>query len=348
MFCIDSESPPLTPCFLTPNAENKPCNEIRKIVFIKIHKTGSTTMASILERFGYIRNLTFAVPPIDHYFSITARFNSTMVLRIPKRSENTYDMLVNHARYNRKEMDSVVPNATFISIIRNPVNQFESEYGYYEYEKHMKVSLSAFLNNPQKYYSKRGFLWYSMRNGQLFDFGLDHKYEDNSTYIQRMVERVSKEIDLMMINEYYDESLILLKQLMCWEFDDILYIPKGIRSNSHRVKMSEELSDKIRKWNAADVMLYEHFNRTFWEKILAYGPNFETDLATFRALKHNVTENCVDPFKKNTKDKREDKFVLRNNSCHCRNIMYDDVAYTQILRKTMIARATAESKAKGS
>ena len=270
-----------------------------------------------------------------------------MVLRIPKRSENTYDMLVNHARYNRKEMDTVVPNATFISIIRNPVNQFESEYGYYEYEKQMKVSLSAFLNNPQKYYSKRGFLWYSMRNGQLFDFGLDHNYEDHSTYIQRMIERLSKEIDLMMINEYYDESLILLKQLMCWDFEDIMYIPKGIRSKSHRLKITEDLSDKIRNWNSADVMLYDHFNRSFWEKVRAYGPNFESDLATFQTLKQNMTNKCVDPVRRNTKDKREDKLVLRNNSCYCQNVIRDDITYTSLLRKTMLSRAAAEAKSRG-
>ena len=177
----------------------------------------------------------------------------------------------------------------------------------------------------------------------MFDFGFDHNFAETPTYVRQKIERLSMEIDLMMINEYYDESLILLKQLMCWDFEDILYIPKGVRSKSHRAKLTHDLLKNIRKWNSADMLLYEHFNKTFWAKVGAYGPDFERDLATFRSLKQNMTEECVHPVKRSKKDRREDKFILKNQSCYCRNIMRDDVSYTRLLRKAMVTHAAEEA-----
>ena len=112
-------------------------------------------------------------------------------------------------------------------------------------------------------------VWYWRRNGQLYDLGFDHKYDNNKSAILRKIGQLSREIDLMIINEYFDEALILLKKLMCWDYEDILYISKGMRSSTHRFNISNVVADK------GDVMLYDHFNGTFWTKIQEYGSSLE-------------------------------------------------------------------------
>ena len=35
-----------------------------------------------------------------------------------------------------------------------------------------------------------------------------------------------------MIMDYFDESLVLLKRLLCWEIDDILYVKLNERKDN--------------------------------------------------------------------------------------------------------------------
>ena len=85
-----------------------------------------------------------------------------------------------------------------------------------------------------------------------------------------------------MISDYFDESVVLLKRLLCWEFDDILYHKANKRIDEERaVDLSEDAKENIKRWNKADVFLYQHFNQTFWRKIQLEGEDFYNDLATF-------------------------------------------------------------------
>ena len=99
------------------------CKPVTKIVFIKTHKTGSTTTTSIFQRFGYKRNLIFALPKSAHIFSDKKLFSKSFVIPIPKSLATAhpyYDMLVNHAVYYRPELKKVVPNAKYFTILRRP------------------------------------------------------------------------------------------------------------------------------------------------------------------------------------------------------------------------------------
>ncbi|PIK34920.1 putative galactosylceramide sulfotransferase isoform X2 [Apostichopus japonicus] len=104
------------------------CLPKQKIVFIKTHKTASTTTASIFERYGYYRNLTF-VTGKRHVLSFAGKFNRKNVLPFPKMKKKTFDILANHARYDRKEMSFLIPNAVYVTILRKPEDQLESAFG---------------------------------------------------------------------------------------------------------------------------------------------------------------------------------------------------------------------------
>ena len=153
----------------------------------------------------------------------------------------------------------------------------------------------------------------------------------------------------MLLTEYFDESLVLLKRLLCWEFDDIVYMAKGVRKDDHRFNISDDLKEKIRRWNAGDALIYDHFNGTFWKKVSKYGPGFESDLAEFRQLKQKATDRCVSKDRYDMKDNRFYKLVSRQNKTdeYCTNLLRYDNDYTSMLKrkyKQMGAKATTSRK----
>ncbi|XP_072039178.1 galactosylceramide sulfotransferase-like, partial [Amphiura filiformis] len=308
------------------------------------HKTGSTTMASIFERFGYRRNLMFALPKLKHVFATNSFFSRKGVFA---RFHLHFDILDNHAVYYRPEMEKTVPNATYITILRDPVTQLESTFGYFEMAEGMGISkhpnpFEMFMQKPHFYYDTTKYTMKTRsRNGQLYDLGfINTKLFDNTSAILKKIDSLDKDFDLVLITEYFDESLILKKKQLCWSFDDIIYISNGIRSKSHRYTISDKLKSKIRQWNAGDVLLYNHFNRTLWQKIKDYGPTFQVDLEEFRRLEKEALNRCVDTKSLDRHDKREDKFIL--NPEHSGNYCQDFIRATAVDRNSL--RRIAKTK----
>ena len=46
----------------------------------------------------------------------------------------------------------------------------------------------------------------------MFDFGFDQKYFKNRNTVMKLINHIEDEFDLLLINEHYDELLILLTQ----------------------------------------------------------------------------------------------------------------------------------------
>jgi len=70
--------------------------------------------------------------------------------------------------------------------------------------------------------------------GQIFDLGLQHKYYNDPLMIQKHIDELTEKIDLVLIMEYFDESLVLLKRELCWELDDVVYFKLSQRSKEYK------------------------------------------------------------------------------------------------------------------
>ena len=58
------------------------------------------------------------------------------------------------------------------------------------------------------------------RNPTMFGFGLDYQFYQNLTAVKQYIAFLEKEFDLVMIMEYFEESMVLMKCLLFWEFED--------------------------------------------------------------------------------------------------------------------------------
>ncbi|XP_070541683.1 galactosylceramide sulfotransferase-like [Ptychodera flava] len=341
--------------------KHAPCKEPKtKIVFLKTYKTASTTVSAMLMRYGYYHNLSFVLPLKSPVFSRVKPFNRNMMKEAvpPLPSSNgTYDVHAIHVPFNKSEFAAVIHNATYVTIIRHPVSQFESTFGFYKAATRIKSlrkdsmngsrdPLSVFLMDPKRHYnSLRENLKVVLRNRQIFDFGLKAKDFDNDTRVGQIIDAAAKEFDLVMISEYFDESLLLLRRLLCWKFDDILYILQNKRSGKLRFSLDAWKSKQILEWNKADYKLYKHFNATFWRKVAEYGSGFQDDLRKLRRMLDDIRSDCLDVGRHKIayQHRRNVTMLKKNATSYCKIMNWDADVGTAVLRKRQMKNNSSSS-----
>lgn len=190
----------------------------------------------------------------------------------------------------------------YITIVRDPVDQWLSAVTFFNFQKYLpprfsnsSTELIAWeLAKRPKFYKKkmRGNDPYYFQNNQAFDLGLGLGMCHNSSKIKKYVDLLDNNLDLVLINEYFDESLLLMKKLLCWSWTDILYISVNQQSRGHAVK-NDTLKKLVRKNNKADQYIYNHFNNSLWKRIQEYGSNFWKDLEFFRRFREHTNKKCL-------------------------------------------------------
>ena len=280
------------------------CQPVENILFVKTHKTAGSTVTNIINRFADLRELLVALPVGGTYRFMWPRkfhWTATDILRLDGETANA---LSNHARYDRRQMDIIMKKGTkYISILREPVSQFHSSFYYFEFDKmfrlqHTKNPLEEFLRDPDKHLYDLSMRLGDLpeetnlvQNGMFFDLGYDFLDFGNETVVRNAIGKLERELDLVMIMEYFDESLVLIMREFCWSIDDVLYI-KLNQMKYKRTQLTKGLKAKIRNWNSADVALYNSFNRTFWKKIKKHGKGFWEDVAEFKRRNAEILKIC--------------------------------------------------------
>uniref|UniRef100_A0A8C5MT38 Galactose-3-O-sulfotransferase 2 n=1 Tax=Leptobrachium leishanense TaxID=445787 RepID=A0A8C5MT38_9ANUR len=284
------------------------CKPKNHIFFLKTHKTASSTVMNILFRFGDSRNLAFAFP-FQSQFSYPSFFSSKFVKGFTEQSNKEFHIMCHHMRFQLSEVEKVMPNDTFyFTILRNPISQMESSFSYYRntgaFQK--AKSLDEFLKNTSMYYIISKGRSYYAKNSMAFDLGFDHNTHTSAKQLKLVCHMVESMFDLVLISDYFDESLVLLKNALCWSLDDILSIPLNSRSNTTKRSLSKDTQEKIKTWSQIDWHLYTYFNRSFWNQVEKYGrERMERDVEELRRKRNETAQAClqgeVDP--KHIRDK---------------------------------------------
>ena len=167
-----------------------------------------------------------------------------------------------------------MPEDTFyFSIMRHPVTMLESAFTYYKSIEAFRnaTSLEHFLDRCWWNFKPRVAENQYAHNNLAFDFGFDSDVTYNSTDLeeraQAAVASVERQFHLVLILEYFDESMVLLKRALCWSLDDVVSFRLNSRSERSRRAPPPHIEAKVAAWNALDWRLYVHFNTTFWRRV---------------------------------------------------------------------------------
>ncbi|XP_077317324.1 galactosylceramide sulfotransferase [Lithobates pipiens] len=278
------------------------CVPRHNLMFLKTHKTGSSTILNILFRYGEKHNLHFAFPRGRNDFEYPSYFQRWQVEGY--QPGMCFNIICNHMRYRHSEVNLLMAqDTTFVTVLRNPALLFESSFQYFSRVVPLTWTLpgsgseqkmDAFLRSPQSYYDSSGFNAHYLRNLLTFDLGYDNEINVGDAKVQNMLEELDKRFHLVMMLEYFDESLLLLRELMCWEMDDILYFKLNARKDSSGSRLSPEIYQLAEEWNALDLLIYQHFNTTFWKKVEKYGmERMKKDVIELRRKNEELKQECI-------------------------------------------------------
>ncbi|KAM8953212.1 galactose-3-O-sulfotransferase 2-like [Pelodytes ibericus] len=281
---------------------------------------------NILFRFGESYNLNFAFPAyLSSQFFYPNYFSTKFVEDFSTKSNMEVHIMCHHMRFQLKEVEKVMANDTFyFTILRNPISLMESSFSYY---KNLDVfsnatSLEDFIDNTSKYYNGTSVSSNYAKNLMSFDLGFDHNGKESEKHFKLMRQAVETMFDLVLISEYFDQSLVLLKNALCWTFDDVLSFPLNSRSNSTKQATSKQTQEKIKNWNQLDWQLYVYFNRSFWNQVEKYGrERMELEVQELQGRRAEISQIClqdkVDP------DSMQDKSLLPYQSGLARILGYN-------------------------
>ncbi|XP_077990868.1 galactosylceramide sulfotransferase-like [Glandiceps talaboti] len=269
------------------------CRPRKNIVFIKTAKTGGSTMASVIYRYGLKHDLVAAVDPYQHALIEEDETSEHYVIQKYNCSDFPgYNIMASHIFYNRPAMEEIVPNAKYVTILRSPFTHLKSAFYFSGKNERYPNAIDPFEEFVTDRYNK------FIQNGSSVYNGIQEYFprfrltlSSDKSEILSEIQHLDKELDLVLFTEYYDESLLLLKKFMCWNFEDILY---------HRMKVHQEYQapitqreiDMLAELSAIDIQFYKYFNNTFWEKVRNYDGDFTADLAKFRSLLEDVSSEC--------------------------------------------------------
>ncbi|XP_069771471.1 galactose-3-O-sulfotransferase 2-like [Narcine bancroftii] len=267
------------------------------MVFLKTHKTASSTVLNILYRFGDRRNLTFALPFLDH-LGYPSLFQAQFVKGFDRTRSKEYNIICNHMRFNLPEVEKVMPKHSFyFTILRNPDHVFESAFSYYHDVApafRQAPSLEEFAQNPDKYYRPNEMNSHLARNLMWFDLGGDHNGADKPEQVNCTLRDLDAAFDLVLLSEYFDQSLVLLREALCWSLEDMAYFQLNARGKSDVLSLSPSAAIKLRQWNSLDWLLYRHFNASFWLRVAAYGEaRMDHDVSRLREMSRRLSSTCL-------------------------------------------------------
>ena len=249
--------------------------EVRHIGFVKVHKAASSTMQNIFFRFGKRRSLTFAFTIHPNYFSRTAK-SSLPLVKPSKRS--SYDIICNHGVFNKSVYSAILPKDTvYLAIVREPLDLFISSVNYYTQRGYLLDYLARVPGNKlhnliekPEIYDKGTFSY--TRNVLARDLGFQDT--NNTQTVAAKLKELGETLKLVLLVEYFDESLVLMKRYLNWKLGDILYISSNVYKSEGRSvnDLNPADVDKFKDRNNLDYIVYDFFYDKFWKQF-----NMESD-----------------------------------------------------------------------
>ena len=319
------------------------------VAFLKVHKSGSTTTQNMLLRFGWNRNLTFVLPPSKNRFGypniISLLESLTTSNTLPPPPGKQFDILCNHVIYSRNTFKLFLPADTFyIGIVRDPYENFKSILHYLRPAHVFKINSSLpgseFLRNPAAYEPKMSPKFSSTKSRMSVEFGFpDEKVETNDKVeAQEYIKILDEDFGLVMVAEYFEESVVLMRRYLNWSTKDIIYLDKNVyRKENESPYLGPFDRQKYKKWAQIDYILYEHFFRKLWEHIRAGGLDFDWELLHYKEIRKMSSEFCNQKQLlalaklKVMKSKWSDAFELTHEDCA--ELLRGEIDFIQRIRK---------------
>lgn len=270
------------------------CTPQQYVFYSKICKTGSSTITTMIYRWGMRHNLTMVpvkATPFDK--SITSK------LLVPPDGSlrlRQYNYFAEHYIFNETEADRVMHlNTDYIVSLRFPLNHIRSQF------KHAKLGndndpdpVKTFL---RKYPNVSSVMIATTKNRMSRTLGLNPSYIGDSPQDlvkqQALFDDIITRFDVVLITEYMAESLVVLRRKLCWSMEDIMHLPQRVRHYEHKgATLPWELQQKHRLYSSSDYRLYEYYSEKLFRYIAEEGAFIWGEINMFKMMLGELHDFC--------------------------------------------------------
>jgi len=196
-----------------------------------------------------------------------------------------FNVFTLHNRWNYQEVIKLMGNETkLFSVVRDPVDLFESLYGYMKMNQTYGTSIKDFVklisnetadeivnqlntNETAEEIANRRRSHRFGRNQIAWDWGIQPQLFDHDLFIQKKIQSFDQQFELVLVAERLEESLVLLRHLLCWPTEHITHLVLNKRKKEKIVRLDPEEREQLKKWLKVDYMIYDHFVKVFEEKV---------------------------------------------------------------------------------
>ena len=219
--------------------------------------------------------------------------------------------MFNHTKFR----NLMYVDATYIAIVREPLDLFISAAYYYKYvwpAEYLKTLnettfIQDLIREPEKFENLKQTRTF---NYMAEDFGfVSNSVVEvlvlNDDVITSFVSKLKNIFDLVLVVEYFDESLVMMKRLLNWSLKDILYIKLNefkSKKNQTCTKSNITTEDKaiFRRRNRIDYAIYDTFREIFFQK-MSEEINLEDEVKQFKTILNDVHIFCIEKLSRKNK-----------------------------------------------
>ena len=292
---------------LTPRASSNPlttrtstCQTKWSVFYLKVHKTGSTTLSNILLNFGIINNLSIAfsqMKELKHF----PEHPIDLVQGTKKRHK--FNIIATHTVLDIKQIRNLMPLKTkVLASFRHPRDRLESAVNFFEIDKYMlsnnslkvdyKISrnklLKLVLDKPDIVSKKDRYLYFHTYAEEL---GMDIGMLQNRSYIKEYLTYLDTVIDVPIITEHFDESLLLLRKKLCWPYRDIMYLP--LRVKEYHTNFKKQDLQRHKNIDPSSYIIYDHFLNKLYGQPEMKSPTFQNEVLHFKGMLERFKAFCT-------------------------------------------------------
>lgn len=290
---------------------------LRPLGFVKTHRTGGSSITSILQRIGDARGLSFLLPANGVDLGWLHAFpGAALPASSNKADGDRHDIVCNHAVFDEARMRAhLKPSPFFFTILRSPAAQLHSTFeeklhsatNFFGYQMqlswssrlkwlravHQKPEVTKLLSatdraqflNPQAH----DLGWYRHVNGST-------AFDADDAAIDAWIEGLASSFGLVLLTEHFDEGLILLRKKLGVGLHDMAYLYNATKQSAGGVRPTKGETEDIDDILRVDARLFRHFNTSFWQEWEDAGgyDAFQSELQELRLWNEVLARACAE------------------------------------------------------
>ena len=230
-----------------------------------------------------------------------------------------------------------------MTILRDPVETFESFYSYMNIDRRLNMDINQFaLSLVTRQETNMSLDVARGRNKALYDLGLDTEEMFEQEDVIRKIESLDQEFDQVLILERLEESLVLMAQSLCWTLDQVRFVQLNSRQKDFVTSLSPESRDILTDWLWADRLLYDFFLRRHRGAINTFGPQrMRNAVSLLASLNSKLRDDCVSSVSDSkfavekvfiANNKKIEPLVPKQHRAWCRNYFKTEISFTKSIR----------------